>query len=326
MLNENAVEGILEDDALALGQRHVAALQANLESVIQGKSEVVELLIVSLLANGSVLMEDVPGLGKTTLAKSLAISLDAEYSRVQFTPDLLPADIVGGSVYNPKEGTFNFRPGPIFCTILLADEINRASPRTQSALLEAMAEMQVTIEGKCHALPSPFLVIATQNPVEYHGTYPLPEAQLDRFMMLLGLGYPAAEVEADILRSQALAHPVDSLSSVLSADDVLVLQENVRRVQVDDTVTQYIVDIVRATREHPALKLGVSTRGSLMLYRACQARAYMCGRRFVLPDDVQILAESVLAHRLVLNTKARYDGTSKTAVIQGIVSSTVVPA
>ncbi|MBN4046703.1 MoxR family ATPase [bacterium AH-315-P07] len=303
----------------------IEALQSNLQTVIQGKQESIELLVIALLANGSVLMEDVPGLGKTTLAKSLAVSLDVQYSRIQFTPDMLPADIVGGSIYNPKDGTFNFRPGPIFCQILLADEINRASPRTQSALLEAMAELQVTIEGECHELPSPFLVLATQNPVEFHGTYPLPEAQLDRFMMMLSLGYPSPEIEVQILQAQAKSHPVDQLKSVLSAAEVVDLQQQVRNVLVSDSVAGYIVDIINGTRESTVLKLGVSTRGSLMLYRGCQAAAFAQGRTYVTPDDVQRMSGPILAHRLTLNTKAKYDGTNKYSVLKSIVESIPVP-
>ena len=305
--------------------QRIAGLKENLERVIQGKSEALDLLIVALLANGSVLMEDVPGLGKTTLAKALARSLDVQYRRIQFTPDMLPADIVGGSVYNPKDGTFKFRPGPIFCQVLLADEINRASPRTQSALLEAMAELQVTTEGDCHTLPQPFLVLATQNPVEFHGTYPLPEAQLDRFTMMLKLGYPSASTEVDILQSQAKTHPVDLIRPVLSAEDVVRLQDQVRLVEVDTAVTRYMVDIVNGTRASSALKLGVSTRGSLMLYRACQALAFTLGRGYVTPDDVQQLVSPVLAHRLTLNTRAKYDGTDKRAVLRTILESVPVP-
>ncbi len=300
-------------------------LQENIETVIRGKTEAIELLLVSILANGSVLMEDVPGMGKTTLAKSLAISLDAAYSRIQFTPDLLPADIVGGSIYNPKDGGFEFRGGPIFCNILLADEINRASPRTQSALLEAMAEMQVTSEGVTRVLPTPFVVLATQNPVEFHGTYPLPEAQLDRFMMLLNLGYPSPDAEVHILESQSAQHPLERLTSVMSQADLLELQAGVRRVVVDASVTRYMVELVNRTREEPQLKLGVSTRGSLMLYRACQAMAFKSGREYVIPDDVQRVAVCVLAHRLTLNTKAKYDGTSKNAVIEDILGAVPVP-
>lgn len=325
MRGEDELGGGVKNEGMQQSLEKIARLQENIETVIQGKAEVVRLLIVSLLSNGSVLMEDVPGMGKTMLAKSLAISLDAEYSRIQFTPDLLPADIVGGSVYNPQDGSFDFRPGPVFCTILLADEINRASPRTQSALLEAMAEMQVTVEGTRRELSTPFLVLATQNPIEFHGTYPLPEAQLDRFMMLLNLGYPDMDVEVDILKTHALDHPIDRLRSVLTTAEVVALQEQVRQVQVDDRVSEYIVHLVGATRLHPTLKLGVSTRGSLMLYRASQAMAFMSGRNFVTPDDVQALAVSVLAHRLTLNTKARYDGTDKSAIIRSVVDSVPVP-
>ena len=315
----------LVPDELERAQVLIARLQDNIETVIRGKTDAIELLLVAILANGSVLMEDVPGMGKTTLAKSLAISLDAVYSRIQFTPDLLPSDIVGGSIYNPKEGNFDFRAGPIFCNVLLADEINRASPRTQSALLEAMAELQVTSEGETRVLPSPFVVLATQNPVEFHGTYPLPEAQLDRFMMLLNLGYPSPEDEVHILESQASQHPIDGLTSVMSEADLVGLQAGVRSVVVDSSVTRYMVEIVNRTREEPQLKLGVSTRGSLMLYRACQAMAFKSGRGYVIPDDVQRMAPCVLAHRLTLNTKAKYEGTSKLSVIQAVVGSVKVP-
>lgn len=317
-------EGLTQED-LDRAQESIVRLQDNIETVIQGKSAAVDLLLVAILANGSVLMEDVPGQGKTTLAKSLAISLDADYSRIQFTPDLLPADIVGGSIYNPKEGGFDFRAGPIFCNILLADEINRASPRTQSALLEAMAEMQVTSDGETRKLMSPFVVLATQNPVEFHGTYPLPEAQLDRFMMLINLGYPTPEDEVHILESQAEQHPLETLSAVMSKADLVALQAGVRKVVVDSSVTRYMVEIVKRTREESQLKLGVSTRGALMLYRACQAMAFKSGRGYVVPDDVQTVATTVLAHRLTLNTKAKYDGTTKDSVIVSVLESVTVP-
>lgn len=304
---------------------HIRGLKANLGRVIQGKPESIDLLVIALAANGSVLMEDVPGVGKTTFAKALARSIDAEMNRVQFTPDLLPADILGASVYNPTDGKFTFRKGPIFCNVLLADEINRASPRTQSALLEAMNEWQATIEGERHALPEPFLVIATQNPIEFHGTYPLPEAQLDRFLMQINLGYPSPEAEVAILHAQARSHPVDSLSPVLSKADIVALQTQVREVSVSGPVSRYIVEIVNATRNDDRLKVGVSPRGSLMLFRAAQSSALCGGRDYVLPDDVQRLAVPVLAHRIVLTSKARYGGNGKTEVIADVINSVKVP-
>jgi len=262
-------------------------LKGNLAKVIRGKSDSLDRLLIALLAGGSVLMEDVPGVGKTTLAKALAKSIDAAFSRIQFTPDLLPADILGSSVYNPTDGSFTFREGPIFCNVLLADEINRASPRTQSALLEAMSEAQATIEGTRRPLPAPFLVLATQNPVEYHGTYPLPEAQLDRFMILLELGYPDADTEVDILDAQKEDHPLEHISSVVTRDEVARMQTETSRIGMEESISRYLVEIVNRTRIDDRLKLGVSPRGSLMLMRASQAAAYADGREYVLPDDVQ---------------------------------------
>jgi len=303
----------------------LAALRKNLEAVIFGKSQVIDILTIALAAGGSVLMEDVPGVGKTTLAKALARSIDGGFSRVQFTPDLLPADILGSSIYNPINGTFTFRQGPVFCNILLADEINRASPRTQSALLEAMNELQATIEGRCYALPAPFLVLATQNPVDFHGTYPLPEAQLDRFLVQLDLGYPAGEVEQQVLYAQAQSHPLDSLLAVITRQEVLEVQQKVRRVSVEQTISAYIVEIVSRTRGDVRLKLGASPRASLMLFRSAQAAAYCRGRDYVLPDDVQYLAPFVLPHRVMLTEKARYGGLTKRQVIDDIISRVKVP-
>lgn len=314
-----------DDEVLARCRSSLDDLKSSLGQVIQGKSDTLDMLIVCLLANGSVLMEDVPGIGKTTLAKALAGSIDATFNRIQFTPDLLPADILGASIYNPKDGSFDFRPGPIFCNVLLADEINRASPRTQSAMLEAMSEMQVTIEGKSRRIEAPFIVLATQNPIEFHGTYPLPEAQLDRFMMRISLGYPDASTEADILYSQAESHPIDAVVPVLSRETVLEMQQLVRRVEVDRSISEYAVAISNSTRKDGSLKLGASPRGTLMLFRASQAAAFADGRAYVLPDDVQRLAPHVFAHRLVLNTKAKYDGTTKVSVIQDIVNRIPVP-
>ncbi|WP_339907100.1 MoxR family ATPase [Symmachiella dynata] len=303
----------------------VQSLHQNLSTVIQGKSEVLDILVIALLSGGSVLMEDVPGVGKTTLAKALAKSIDVAFQRVQFTPDLLPNDILGSSIYNPVDGTFTFRKGPVFCNVLLADEINRASPRTQSALLEAMSEAQATIEGVQHELPAPFFVLATQNPVDYHGTYPLPEAQLDRFLVQLDLGYPDAQAEVDILFSQAEQHPLENLESVLSHEDVLQLQSAVKQIRVDKSVARYIVDIIHQSRSDSRLKLGVSPRGSLMLFRASQAAAFAAGRDYVLPDDVQKLALHVLPHRLILTSKAKYGSDNKKEIVAEILKHVRVP-
>jgi MoxR-like ATPase len=300
-------------------------LRANLAKVIQGKQESIELLTIALVANGSVLMEDLPGMGKTTLAKALAKSVNLSFHRIQFTPDLLPGDILGGSIYNPINGSFYFRRGPIFCNVLLADEINRASPRTQSALLEAMGEAQATIEGERYDLPSPFLVVATENPVEFHGTYPLPEAQLDRFLLALRIGYPDPQTEKNILYAQAEESPLDTIQPVLSGEEVLEMQRQVRHVKVEDAVARYIVEIVDKTRHDTRLKIGASPRGSLMFFRAAQASAFSRGRDYVLPDDVQRVAPCVLPHRLILTPKAKYGGTTKEEVVADVVRLVKVP-
>ncbi len=304
---------------------NIQALLDNLKKVINGKDEIVELILVALLGGGHVLIEDVPGVGKTTLAKALALSLSADCRRVQFTPDLLPSDIVGGMVYLPKDGTFDFRPGPIFCNILLADEINRASPRTQSALLEAMNEEQVSIEGVTRKLDPPFMVIATQNPVEYQGTYPLPEAQLDRFMMQLEMGYPEDDVELSVVLNQKISHPLEKISSVMTIDNVIRLQKDVCKVEVEKSVAKYIVAVVRETRTDHRVELGASPRGSLSLYRACQSLALMRGRNYVLPDDVKELAVPVLRHRFSLNLKAKHAGEKNASVIRELLSTIKVP-
>jgi len=296
----------------------LSALKSQLGQVILGKAEPIESIAVCLLSGGHILMEDVPGVGKTTLAKALAKSLAADFKRVQFTPDLLPTDIVGSSVYSPKDGSFTFKPGPIFTNILLADEINRASPRTQSSLLEAMSEHQVSIEGTTHMLPAPFLVIATQNPIEYHGTYPLPEAQLDRFGMRVNLGYPASEHEVDVLYSQFHHHPLDDVTPVLDAAGVVALQEAARAVRMDRQIGRYIVDLANATRQHPSLKMGCSPRGTLTLFRVTQARAFVSGRDYAIPEDVKAVAVPTLAHRLALDTKAKYSGVLKEDLVREV--------
>lgn len=275
-------------------------LRSNLQSVIRGKADVIDNIIVALVAGGSVLIEDVPGVGKTTLAKSLAASVDLDFCRVQCTPDLLPADIFGFSVFNPRDGSFEFRRGPIFTNVLLVDEINRAAPRTQSALLEAMAEKQVTVEGTHFELPSTFMVLATQNPLGFQGTFPLPESQLDRFLFQLSLDYPDAESEVEILYDQTHTHPIDEIVPVLSHDEVSLCQRKAGQVQVERSVARYLVDIVQKTRDCPQLRLGCSPRGSLMLFRASQANALVQQRDFVLPDDVQKVAPMVLSHRVAV--------------------------
>lgn len=319
------MESSLRSEVVAMDRHKLDALRKNLNTVIQGKADAVDVLVTALIAGGSVLMEDVPGVGKTTLAKALAKSIDAEYNRVQFTPDLLPADILGSSIYNPVNGTFSFRPGPIFCNVLLADEINRASPRTQSSLLEAMSERQATIEGVRHVLPGPFLVLATENPVEFHGTYPLPEAQMDRFLVRLHLGYPDAEAELEILRSQSSNDPIDDLDAVVTKDDIVRVQRSVRLVHVEDSVAKYIIAIANATRHDSRLRLGVSPRGSLMLHRAAQAVAYLAGRGYVLPDDVQRMAPYVLPHRLMLTSKAKYGGEDKASLVAELCANIKAP-
>jgi MoxR-like ATPase len=313
-------------DSLTSARGLLRDIRAALERVIRGKPEVIELLLVGLLGAGHVLVEDVPGVGKTTLAKALARVLRVEFARVQFTPDLLPADILGSVVLHPSDGSFSFQRGPIFTNVLLADEINRASPRTQSALLEAMNEGQVTVEGTTHPLGQPFFVVATQNPVEFQGTYPLPEAQLDRFLLRLTVGYPPADDELGMLRDRRLADPLDALEPIATAAQIAELQRFVRRVEVRPSVDRYLLALVHATRAHPDLQLGISPRGALALYRAAQARALLDARGYVSPDDIQALAVATLAHRVLPTQRARYGGAATSAIIEEIVRSVRVPA
>jgi len=294
------------------------ALAAQLGRVILGKAEVLENLTIALLSGSHILMEDVPGVGKTTLAKALARSISGDFTRVQFTPDLLPADILGSSIYNPKDGSFTFKQGPVFTNILLADEINRASPRTQSSLLEAMSERQASIEGHTYPLPAPFQVIATQNPVEFHGTYPLPEAQLDRFGMRINIGYPGKEHELEVLFSQFHHHPLDDVKPIVDGGVVLELQTAVRAVRVERPLGRYLVDLADATRHHPSVRMGCSPRGVLSLFRIAQARAFVKGRDYVVPEDVKATAVPALAHRLGLDTKAKYSGIQKEDIVREI--------
>ncbi len=297
----------------------------NVEHVILGKRPVIEKLLVAFLCEGHVLIEDVPGVGKTMLARALAASLGCTFRRIQFTPDMLPSDVTGVSIFNQKTQEFEFRPGPIMAEIVLADEINRAPPKTQAALLEAMEERQVTVEGETHRLPRPFLVLATQNPIEYEGTFPLPEAQLDRFMMRLRLGYPDRADEVHILESQRQHHPIEDVRPVVSREEILAAQEAVREVYVDDRIKTYVVDIVRATRRHPSVYLGASPRGSLFLFKGARAWAALQGRTYVLPDDVKAVAVEVLAHRLIMTPEARIQQTLQEDVIREVLGIVPVP-
>jgi MoxR-like ATPase len=297
----------------------------NVERVIIGKHEEVELALIALVCQGHVLIEDVPGVGKTVLAKSIARSIGCSFKRIQFTPDLLPSDVTGVNIYNQRTGEFEFRPGPVFAQIVLADEINRATPKTQSALLEAMEERQVTVEGVTHPLPRPFMVMATQNPIEYEGTFPLPEAQLDRFLMRISLGYPPKADEITILESQQKVHPLEEIGQVATVEELLFVQEAVRDVYVDKLVKEYVVEIVNATREHQEVYLGASPRGSLALFRTAQARAALHGRDYVIPDDIKALAEPTLAHRLIVSPGARIRNVDTKAIIAEILSTVPVP-
>ncbi len=301
------------------------AIVENLAKVIEGKQDKLELFVLGLVAGGHILIEDIPGVGKTTLARTLAKTIDGQFARIQFTPDLLPSDITGINVYQPSTGEFIFKKGPIFANIVLADEINRASARTQSALLEAMSDEHVTIDGKTLALPKPFIVLATQNPVEYHGTYPLPEAQLDRFMLQVDLGYPPREIEQSLIINRTSQDPVDSVGTIISLETLDHLRAAVDHVKMETSVSQYLLQIVSATRGHPSIRLGVSTRGTLLYARIARARALLEGRDFVIPQDVKRLAIPVLSHRILLNNKAQYSGSASSHIIEEILSSVSVP-
>ncbi len=297
----------------------------NVEKVIVGKRGPVEATLLALLCQGHILIEDVPGTGKTILARAVALSIGCSFRRIQFTPDMLPSDVTGVSVFNQKTHEFEFRPGPVFAQIVLTDEINRATPKTQSALLEAMDERQVTVDGHTYPMEKPFLVLATQNPIEYEGTFPLPEAQLDRFMLRIHMGYPDKASEIAILGAQQFSHPITSLAQVVTQEELLAAQEAVKQVYADDLIKEYIINISTATRNHPDVYLGVSPRGSLALYRTAQALAAIRQRDYVIPDDVKFLAEPTLAHRLIISPAARIKNIDPKEVIQDILSSVPVP-
>ncbi|MGH2690612.1 MAG: AAA family ATPase [Actinomycetota bacterium] len=316
----------MPDPDVAAFARAFERIAANVERVIQGKGQVVRLALLTMLAEGHLLIEDVPGVGKTMLAKAIARSTDCVWRRIQFTPDLLPSDITGVSIYDARSRDFQFKPGAVFANILLGDEINRASPKTQSALLESMEERQVTVDGVTMALDPPFMVMATQNPVEHEGTYPLPEAQLDRFMMRLAIGYPDRESSLDILRRHGVSEPVDEIDPVVSTGEVLALIATARRVHVADAVKRYIVGLAEGTRDHPSVYLGASPRACLFLLRAARAKAAAEGRPFALPDDVKVLATPVLAHRILLTGEAELRGTPPEQVLADVLAATPLPS
>jgi len=316
------------EEMTTITANHIVQLQRAIGTVIKGKDEAIQQAIIALLARGHLLIEDVPGVGKTTLAQALARSFHCSFQRIQFTSDLLPSDVIGISVFNQMTQEFEFKPGPIFANVVLADEINRTTPKTQSALLEAMNEAQVTVDNRTHPLPQPFLVLATQNPIEHHGTYPLPESQMDRFLLRIRMGYPSRESEKEILRNASGGQGADSLQPVLGAEDVLAMQEAVRRVRVEESLLDYALEIVERTRQTEQLLLGVSPRGAVMLQRAAQARAFVEGRDYCLPDDFKQLIVPVFAHRVVVNT--RYVSTQKKsqqaeAILREITEGTRVP-
>ncbi|MGH2497343.1 MAG: AAA family ATPase [Ktedonobacteraceae bacterium] len=314
-----------QTDEIRQVQEAARAVRQNASKVIVGKEEVIDLLMVALLCEGHVLFEDVPGIGKTMLAKSLAKSLGCSFQRIQFTPDLLPSDITGITFYNQKKGEFEYRPGPLLSQVVLADEINRATPRTQSALLEAMEERQITIERETMPLPRPFIVIATQNPIELEGTFPLPEAQLDRFLMRLRIDYPSQSEERLILQRFREEQPLEDLRPVLAAERLRTLQSLIRRVRVEPTLESYIVELVRATRHHNGVELGVSPRGTLALYRASQAYAAVHGRAYIIPDDIKRVARPVLSHRMIATSQTRLHGQIMEQIIEEVLHTVAVP-
>ncbi|PGY08893.1 MoxR family ATPase [Bacillus sp. AFS031507] len=303
----------------------IEKILVNIEKVMIGKRDVAELSLVALLAGGHVLLEDVPGVGKTMMVRALAKSVNANFRRIQFTPDLLPSDVTGVSIYNPKEMEFQFRPGPLMGNIILADEINRTSPKTQSALLEGMEEASVTIDGITRQLNKPFFVMATQNPIEYEGTYPLPEAQLDRFLLKMKMGYPDLQEEMEVLNRAQRVPPIEDLTPVIDLEGLRDLQKEIKDVFVDDTIKRYIVDIVNRTRGHGSVYLGASPRGSIALMKAAQAYAYMFGRDYVLPDDIQYLARCVLSHRIILKSEAKFEGITAEEIVNRVVARVPVP-
>ena len=307
------------------GIEKIRLAEAELNRIIRGKPEVIHNLLIAFVSGGNILLDDVPGVGKTTLAKALARLVDAQFSRIQFTPDLLPADIIGTNIYNPREGSFQFRPGPVFTNILLADEINRASPRTQSALLECMCEHQVSFGGISRELQAPFMVIATQNPIEFQGTYPLPEAQLDRFAMRLSLGYPSEEAEAEMLADRRSGDPADQLSPVIDGEEILELRRRAADVGMEQTVSNYLLELVRAPRGEARLALGASPRAALVLAETARTAALLAGRDYVLPDEVRDLARVVLPHRLVLDSRSRYSGVTAAEIVEDLLGKIKIP-
>ncbi|MBI4298489.1 MAG: MoxR family ATPase [Chloroflexi bacterium] len=310
-----------------MGQAREVSLRIidNVKRVIVGKNEAIELGVIALMCRGHALIEDVPGVGKTMLARSLARSIGCSFKRIQFTPDLLPTDVTGVSIYNQKNGEFEFRPGPVISQIVLADEINRATPKTQSALLECMEERQITADGVTHIMPRPFMVLATQNPIEYEGTFPLPEAQLDRFLLRITLGYPTPQEEIVIMENQQMTHPIETLKSVATEEDVIRVQDQIRAIYIDNLIKQYIVALTEASRKHPDVALGGSPRTSLGLFRACQALALIRGRDYVVPEDIKELAEPIMAHRIIVSPGTRMRGVDSQKVAAEVLESVPVP-